>query len=157
MKRSPKRESLIRKILDLSDRAFRELFPILPKEWLHLDLTMPQLKVVLLLFTSGPSRMSAIAAELGVSMATASGVVDRLVDRDLVLREGDPSDRRVVICRLSDKGGTLMKGLWQTSQDRLGGMLRVLTPAQLLLIVQTLDFLVQAGQATLKDEEMAND
>ena len=157
MKRTPRREGLIRKILDLSDRAFRELFPILPKEWLHLDLTMPQLKVVLLLFTSGPSRMSVIASELGVSMATASGVVDRLVDRGLVLREGDPSDRRVVICRLSDEGDMLMKGLWQMSQDRLGGMMRSLAPAQLLLIAQALDFLVQAGQATRKDEETDND
>ena len=90
-------------------------------------------------------------------MATASGVVDRLVDRGLVLREGDPSDRRVVICRLSDEGDMLMKGLWQMSQDRLGGMMRSLAPAQLLLIAQALDFLVQAGQATRKDEETDND
>ncbi len=157
MKRYPQREVLIRQILDLSDRAFRELFPILPKEWLHLDLTMPQLKVVLLLFTSGPSRMSAIASEMGFSMATATGVVDRLVDRGLVLREGDPSDRRVVMCRLSEEGDMLINGLWQMSQDQLGGMMRSLAPAQLRLIARALDALVQAGQATHRDEETDDD
>ncbi len=151
MKRDPQREELIESILDRSDRAFRELFPMLPKEWLHLNLTMPQLKVALLLFTGGPSRMSTIASELGVSMATATGVVDRLVDRGLVLREGHPSDRRVVMCRLSDDGEKLISGLWQLSRDQLGQMMQILAPAQLRLIADALDALVRAGQATHTD------
>ncbi len=147
MKRDRQGEELIESILERSDQAFRELFPMLPKEWLHLDLTMPQLKVALLLFTGGPSRMSVIASELGVSMATATGVMDRLVDRRLVLREGDASDRRVVICRLSDDGEKLISGLWQLSRDQLGQMLKALAPAQLRLIAEALDALVSAGRA----------
>ena len=145
MKRDPQREELIRSILERSDLAFRELFPMLPKEWLHLNLTMPQLKVALLLFTGGPSRMSAIASELGVTTATATGVADRLVDQGLVLREGHPSDRRVVMCRLSEEGERLISGLWQLSQDQLGQLMRTLDPAQLRLIADALDALVQAG------------
>ena len=79
MTQQPEKEELIENILQLTDSTFRELFPMLPKEWLHLDLTMSQLKVVLLLFISGPSRMSDIASALGVSLATATGVMDRLV------------------------------------------------------------------------------
>ena len=92
MTQPPEKEGLIENILQLSDRAFRELLPIVPKEWLRLDLTMSQLKGVFLLFISGPSRMSDIASALGVSLATATGVVDRLVERDIVHREGDPED-----------------------------------------------------------------
>jgi len=148
MTQQPEKEELIENILQLSDRAFRELFPILPKEWLHLDLTMSQLKVVLLLFMSGASRMSDIASALGVSLATATGVVDRLVERDIVLREGDPEDRRVVLCRLSDKGENLISGLWQLSRDRAGELVRALAPSQLLLITEALEALLQAGEAT---------
>jgi DNA-binding MarR family transcriptional regulator len=139
-------DELIENILQLSDQAFRDLFPIVPKEWLRLDLTMPQLKVVLLLFTGGPARMSVIASDLGVSLATATGVVDRLVQRGLVAREGDPEDRRVVLCRLSEKGEKLMGGLWQVSREQLRGLMRVLALQQLELITKALEALVQAGE-----------
>ncbi len=148
MIREPSKEDLIESILQLTDRAFRQLLPMVPKEWLRLDLTMPQLKVVLLLFISGPSRMSEIASALGVSLATATGVVDRLVERDILTREGDPGDRRVVLCRLSEKGGELMSGLWQLSRDQAGELMRSLASPQLLLITESLEVLLQAGEAT---------
>ena len=148
MIREPSKEDLIGSILQLTDRAFRQLLPMVPKEWLRLDLTMPQLKVVLLLFISGPSRMSEIASALGVSLATATGVVDRLVERDILTREGDPGDRRVVLCRLSEKGGELMSGLWQLSRDQAGELMRSLAIPQLLLITESLEVLLQAGEAT---------
>jgi DNA-binding MarR family transcriptional regulator len=141
----------IETILRLSDQAFRELFPIVPKEWLRLDLTMPQLKVVLLLFTGGPARMSVIASDLGVSLATATGVVDRLVQRGLVAREGDPEDRRVVLCRLSEKGEEVMGGLWQVSREQVRRLMRVLTSEQLELITKALEALVKAGEGTKVD------
>ncbi len=148
MIREPSKEELIESILQLTDRAFRQLLPMVPKEWLRLDLTMPQLKVVLLLFISGPSRMSEIASALGVSLATATGVVDRLVERDILTREGDPGDRRVVLCRLSEKGGELMSGLWQLSRDQAGELMRSLAIPKLLLITESLEVLLQAGEAT---------
>lgn len=148
MIREPRKEDLIASILHLTDRAFRQLLPMVPKEWLRLDLTMPQLKVVLLLFISGPSRMSEIASALGVSLATATGVVDRLVERDILTREGDPGDRRVVLCRLSEKGEELMNGLWQLSRDQAGELMRSLASPQLLLITESLEVLLQAGEAT---------
>jgi DNA-binding MarR family transcriptional regulator len=152
MKQGPTQEELIENILHLTDRAFRELLPMVPKEWLHLNLTTPQLKVVLLLFISGPSRMSEIALALGVSLATATGVLDRLVERGLVIREGDPEDRRVVICRLSAEGEKLIGGLWQLSRDRAGELMRALTPSQLLLITQALEALLEASVATQEEQ-----
>ena len=148
MIREPSKEDLIESILQLTDRAFRQLLPMVPKEWLRLDLTMPQLKVVLLLFISGPSRMSDIASALGVSLATATGVVDRLVERDILTRESDPGDRRVVLCRLSEKGEELMSGLWQLSRDQAGELMRSLASPQLLLITESLEVLLRAGETT---------
>jgi DNA-binding MarR family transcriptional regulator len=142
------RDDLVEDILELSDRAFRGLFPIVPKEWLRLDLTMSQLKVVLLLFTGGPARMSVIATELGVSLATATGVVDRLVERGLLVREGDPEDRRVVLCELSEKGERLIGGLWQVSREQVGDLMKALAPPQRRLIRDALEALVRAGDAS---------
>jgi DNA-binding MarR family transcriptional regulator len=150
MKESQKRE-LIERILQLGEKAFRELIPILPTEWLKLDLTMPQLKVVLLLFLNGPTRMSEIASALDVSMATATGVADRLVEREIVIRESEPEDRRVVLCRLSDKGQNLIGGLWQLARNRLRELLGAVEPSKLLLLIESLEALLQAGEATKKE------
>ena len=154
MVQEPQKEELIERILQLSDRAFRELFPILPKQWLRLDLTMSQLKVVLLLFVSGPTRMGIIASELGVSLATATGVVERLVERGILLRESDAADRRVVLCRLSDEGEQLLGKLWRLSQERLGELMRVIAPSRLLMIVEMLRVLLQAGEAMKGDLQL---
>ena len=151
MKQEPKQAELIERILQLGEKAFRELIPILPTEWLQLDLTMPQLKVVLLLFMNGSTRMSDIASALGVSLATATGVVDRLVERDIVVRESQPEDRRVVLCRLSEKGQKLIGGLWQLARDRLKELLEVVATSQLQLITEALEALLEAGEATRTD------
>lgn len=147
MKREVEKDDLVETTLELSDRAFRDLFPILPKEWLSLDLTMPQLKVVLLLFTNGPERMSTMASALGVSLATATGVVDRLVEKDMVTREGDPNDRRVVLIRLSDKGEKLIAGLWQLARHNAEVLLRALERRQLEMLNEALRALLEAGEA----------
>ncbi len=154
MAQEPQKEELIESILQLSDRAFRELFPILPKQWLRLDLTMSQLKVVLLLFVSGPTRMGVIASELGVSLATATGVVERLVERGLLRREGDAADRRVVLCRLSDEGERLISKLWRLSQERIGELMRVIPPSRLLIIAEMLQALLEAGEAMKGDLQL---
>jgi DNA-binding MarR family transcriptional regulator len=142
---------LIESTLELSERAFRELFPILPKEWLNLDLSTPQLKVVLLLLVNGPCRMSLIASALGVSLATGTGVVDRLVERGIVVREGDPEDRRVVLCRLSSKGEKILVGLMQLARNHAEMMFRSLSPEKLMAVRAGLEALLEAGAAT-KDQ-----
>ena len=148
MAKKQKKEELIGSILQLTDKLFRQLLPILPMEWLHLDLTMSQLKVVLLLFITGHSRMSDISSELGVSLATATGVVDRLVERNLLIRNGDPDDRRVVLCQLSNDGENLIRDLWQLSQKRAGDLISALDTPQLLLISKALQTLVHTSEDT---------
>jgi len=148
MAKKQKKEVLIEDILQLTDQLFRQLLPILPQEWIHLDLTMSQLKVVLLLFITGHSRMGDIASELGVSLATATGVVDRLVERKLLIRNGDPDDRRVVLCQLSNKGEKIIRDLWQLSQKRIGYLMSALDTPQLLLISQSLQALMHASEDT---------
>ena len=53
----------------------------------------------------GPGRsMSEIAARLGVTVATVTVAVNRLVTKGYVKRESSPEDRRVVLACLTDKG-----------------------------------------------------
>ena len=131
MTKDVRKGKLVEQILQLSEKTFREMVPLLSQEWLQLDLTMPQLKVASILFLNSPSRMSAIASYLGVSLATMTGIVDRLVERGIVLRQSQPGDRRVVLCSLSEKGQRLIGGLWLLYQEQQREMLKALNLHQL--------------------------
>jgi len=156
MTRERTKEELVESVLELGEKAFRDLFPILPKEWLSLDLTMPQLKVVLLLFLNGPERMGTIASALGVSLATATGVVDRLVEKDMVTREGDPNDRRIVLIRLSDKGEKIITGLWQLARVNTEALLKALDQRKLQLLNEALSALLEAGEVVKRELQSNN-
>ena len=120
--------------------------PIIPQDWLTTDLTMPQLKIMLILWREGPARMSELASGLGVTLATATGVVDRLVEKDYIVREGLPGDRRVVICRLSNEGQEFMKALWMSGRMQIGRILGVMTPEQLKIVAQGTEVFIQAAR-----------
>ena len=112
------KSEMIDRILRQVEGVFRELLPRAHQELLDLDLTTPQLKVVLLVYLNGPARMSELASALGVSLATTTGIIDRLVDRDIVKRENSREDRRVVVCRLSAIGQELTDRLYTSGRER---------------------------------------
>ncbi|MDQ6604757.1 MAG: MarR family transcriptional regulator [Chloroflexota bacterium] len=87
--------------------------------WMDLDVTMPQMKVLMLLRENGALRVGVLARHLNVSTPTITGIVDRLVRQDLVKREDDPSDRRVVLNVLTPKGEQLMERLRHRSDEEL--------------------------------------
>lgn len=76
---------------DLFLQLFRRLHAGSAGPWLELDLTMPQLKTLLVVDWLGPVPMSQLAARLGVSLPTATGLVDRLVEIGLARRSMIPA------------------------------------------------------------------
>ena len=127
--------------------------PILPDEWLSTDLTMPQLKVLLILWRAGATRMSELATGLNVTMATATGVVDRLVEKGYVVREGLPGDRRVVISRLSPDGEDFLKRLRLSGRASVGRVLDAMTPEQLSIVAQGTEAFIQASRKVARLSE----
>jgi len=119
------------RILSRIEGAFRQLLPLAHQELLDLDLTTPQLKVVLLLYLNAAASMSELASALGVTLATATGIIDRLVDRDIVKRENSMKDRRVVVCRLSARGHELTDRLYVSARERARDFLQGLPEDQL--------------------------
>jgi DNA-binding MarR family transcriptional regulator len=124
-------QKLAQKILELAGDIFNAMSPDIPAEWLTLDLTLAQLRLLLVLRAQGPSRMSDIAAVLGIALSTATGIVDNLVRKEMAVRETEPQDRRLVICRLSPQGQELINRLWISGQFQIGRLLEGLTRPQL--------------------------
>jgi len=124
-------ERLVRQILQRAEDIYNLLSPGIPAEWFSSDLTVAQLRVLLVLQSSGASRMSDIASILDVALPTATGIVDKLVKKDLVIRETDPQDRRLVICRLSNTGQDLINRLWTSGQFQMERLLNGLNEEEL--------------------------
>lgn len=138
---------LIEYILELEERVYQALRPIVPKEWLIVDLTMPQLKIILLLFHDGPARVSTLASALGVSQATTTGITNRLVQHGLIVRGDDPEDRRAVVCSLSEKGRDMVTRLWELGQLRVRTILEKIAPTKLEVIREAMEAILQAASA----------
>jgi len=136
---------LTQHILGLTDKIYRSLEPGMPHEgmsrWLSSDLTIAQLRVMLLLYTEAPLRMSAIAEHLHIALSTATGVLDKLVAKGMVLREAAAEDRRLVICKLSTQGQQIMGGLWDVGRAQIARMLHGLTAEQLKQAAQMVEVL----------------
>jgi len=118
-----KREDLVQYILKLSEDIYKKLTPGFPEEWLSSDLTVAQLRVLLILRTERSVKMSRIASNTGTALSTATGIVDNLIKKDLVIRDTDPNDRRVVICKLSPEGEKIMDKLWEMGQLQIKKLL----------------------------------
>ena len=132
---------LVDHILQVATNIFETVGISVPQEWLSSDLTVTQLRVLLMLQTAGSCRMSEIAAGMGVALPTATGVVDHLVAKELVIREADPRDRRVVMCRLSPGGRELIGKLWEFSRLQLEQLIRCLDTEELARAAEVVDIL----------------
>ena len=143
---TPDRDDMVESVLKTAASLFRVTLPIVPREMLELDVTMTQLKILFLLYVDGPKRMSDLAADLGVTTATASGLADRLVERDFIARESQPDDRRVVLCRLSPSGEKAINRIWETAAGRLRDLLRVLDSGNLRALTEILETMLSSAR-----------
>jgi DNA-binding MarR family transcriptional regulator len=132
---------LVRRILKLSEDIYRAIKPNVPSDWLTSDLTVAQLRVLLVLYTEGASRMSSIASSLGIAVSTATGVVDNLVKKGLVMRGAAPEDRRLVICTLSPQGHETVNRLWTMGRFQIERLLEGLSLEQLRKAAEVAEFL----------------
>src|SRR5258706_3773903 len=76
-------------------------------DWVHLDLSMGQLKALVALATAGDMNVSELAEWLRTSKPSASILVDRLVQLGYVERVEDQDDRRRTPVVVPTKGREL--------------------------------------------------
>jgi DNA-binding MarR family transcriptional regulator len=93
---------LIRDIQAAMGDLMRQQRPGLSHEVVQLDMPIGQMKTLFVLWTAGtPQTMGQLAQALGVSLGNVTGLIDGLVQRGLVHREEDPTDRRQKLASLT--------------------------------------------------------
>ncbi|RKH53628.1 MarR family winged helix-turn-helix transcriptional regulator [Corallococcus llansteffanensis] len=92
----------------------------------QLQFTPPQVHALLWLGLDGTLTMGELAKRLGVTEKTVTGVVDRLEREGHLQRERGEADRRIVRCRLTDKGRQTFTKLDRSMHRAMGVVLGML-------------------------------
>ncbi len=115
--------------------------------WLMLELTFAQARATILLAAHKALTVSQLAKLLGVGNPTASILVQQLVERGLVTRTEDASDRRQTVVRLSEKGAEIGSGRRKEREVQWQGWLSHLTDDELAALARGLSALHDVVQS----------
>jgi len=146
------REHLISHIMQ-TQSAMRDLMTGTKHPLLDLNLTMPQLKVALVLYRQGPIPAQDLAARIGASPATLSGIVDRLVTQGLVERREDPADRRVRRLELTEEGLDQIDRVIRIGQEEQKKLFLRMDDRQLSVVADAFDLILVAAKEVRAEEE----
>lgn len=108
------------------------------RKWLRGSLSLIHLHVLTVLEADGPLSMRRLAEALDVSVASTTGIIDRMADRGLVERHADASDRRVVLVHATDAGRAVFRDLEAGRRAHLQAMLDRLTDKELVTVLAAL-------------------
>lgn len=125
----------------------------LHSRWLanNFGLTIPQLVCLRTLAMRGPLTASELAHAIDLSQATVTGIVDRLVRRDLVTRERSKIDRRRVVVEITSAGSQLWDSSPPPLQERFLSRLGELPPENQQVIRTVLEQVVRMMGAEALD------
>ncbi|BAY34884.1 MarR family transcriptional regulator [Tolypothrix tenuis PCC 7101] len=112
------------------------------------SLSIPQLRSLAFLNRNPGASLSEVAEHLGVTCATASTTIERLVQRDLVQRTDHPQERRRIVLNLTESGKFLLLQSQATTRAHIADILDGLTPEQISQIEAGLTLLKNVFEQT---------
>lgn len=106
------------------------------RRWPSGPVSLVHLHVLMFLDTDGPQPMGVIAEALDVSQASVTGFIDRMVQRDLVVRQRGDADRRVVRVGLTETGRRMIQNMATERRERMLEMLDTIDDADLAALLR---------------------
>ncbi len=128
-------------------RRLQELIAQTPADWSD-DLTMRQLKVLFVIARCEPITIGDIGSSIGMSPASASALIDRLVRLGLVTRREAAEDRRRKLLEVSERGRSILDEHQQRARRRLRELLASMSPAGRQALAIGLEEMIRAYEAS---------
>jgi DNA-binding MarR family transcriptional regulator len=120
-------EAVLAEMLSWSPREFIAAF----RRWHRDAFSLIHLNVLTILDLDGSMSMSQLAASLDVSVASMTGIVDRMEERGLVQRRRDVADRRIVLVDPTEAGRDVFREIDRRRREGLLKMLKQLGEPEL--------------------------
>jgi DNA-binding MarR family transcriptional regulator len=102
------------------------------------DLSVPQFRTLNFLGRHQGASLSHVAEHIGLTRPSASKLIDGLVQRGLVSREGSLVDRRRVILGLTNQGGSTLRAARAAAQAELASRLATLPSGEQVSVEQAM-------------------
>ena len=115
------------------------------------DLTGPQLTVVKMLEQIGDLSLSELSERIRAQNSTVTGIIDRMVRENLVVRERSKEDRRVVYLRMTSAGRALLPRLRAAATRVLNRGLAGFGTAEIEALKGYLNRMIENGQPRHED------
>jgi MarR family transcriptional regulator, organic hydroperoxide resistance regulator len=141
------RSELIKKIIELQRQINRDMREHTLEAWMGLNLTVPQVKSLFFIAHQRTTNLTKLAAALHVTPANVTGIIDRLVEHDLVSRQENPDDRRSLTLRVTEKGDNTIANLRERRASHTTGILSNLAVDELNAILRGFSLFVEAATA----------
>lgn len=116
------------------------------------QITVPQLRVLVLLSTRGPMNLTTIAQHLGVNPSNASRTCDQLVATGRLLRAPDPQDGRSSMLELTADGARFVADIMSARRRLLGTVISRMSPDDQRAVAHGLEAFIAAVEAAPAEE-----
>jgi DNA-binding MarR family transcriptional regulator len=156
MNQTQSREEIRPELVGTIVKAYMDLFMTMQfnsvSHWLMLELTFAQARALFMLAARKELTINQLAKLLDVGKSTASILVQQLVERDLVTRTEQATDRRHTIIRLSPKGEEIGAGRRREREKQWQRWLGHLSDDELNALAHGLSAIVAVVKKELEDE-----
>jgi DNA-binding MarR family transcriptional regulator len=105
--------------------------------------SMAQLRVTGYLYQHGPATITEVAAGVGISLPTASELVEQLDDKGWVDRKSNPADRRQVVLELTPEARAQAERMRDYRRAQMRSALERLAPEERPVFVKSLHLLAE--------------
>jgi DNA-binding MarR family transcriptional regulator len=119
------------------------------------ELPISQLRCLHVVAEHEGQKMLDLSHRLEIKLPALSQIVDRLVKREMLVRQPDPHDRRIVRLELTEKARAILAEAHAMRQARLEATARNLEPVAIRKVIEGLTLLAEAAERVEAQEREA--
>ena len=138
------KKETVEELVELQRRIDRDRRQYELDAWMRLHLGIGQLKTLFFISNRGDTTTGKLATALKVTPTNVTGIIDRLLEKNLITRTGDPDDRRVLLLRTTPQGDELVAELRQKRRERMSELFSRLSEEEAAVVTQGLKIMVKA-------------
>ena len=138
-------DDVVEQIVDEAESLFTAQRRVIARVWQDRSISKLNIHLLMLLQVHGPQSMSQLAALADVALPNLTGIVDRMEERELVRRERDREDRRVVVVHVTTQGTAILAELESVRREELRRILRTLDPEEQRLCLRAMRIISRAA------------
>ena len=136
--------TLIEQILDLDIHVQRQVYAGWPESWSQVKWPVGSIRALLLIESGFASTPGEVAEVLKVGRTSVTGILDRLENDNLIVRQLDPNDRRSFVLVITDAGRELVRQIDNLRRSQLEQALGTMQPQDVEALYRGLQALSNA-------------